>query len=366
MKAHLYFASLVAQLIISLALPAIGSCCTAVKLKAKDGGIVHGRTLEFGVKVDTSVVVIPRGYSFNGTTSRGPGLPYKSKYAVVGAMAGDHLSVLDGLNEKGLAVGVFYFPSFASYTPLTSENRSRALSPAEFSNWILTQFANIEEVKAGLEKIVIVPTIDKEWGSTPAPFHYIVYDRTGEALVIEPLQGKLVTHDNPLGTFTNSPTFDWHMTNLRNYINLTPYNVDPLKFMGLIFAPFGQGSGMVGLPGDFTPPSRFIRSALFSITAIPSENAEEGVYQLFHILNQFDIPIGIARQESGGVTYSDYTLVTCVREPRALRYYFKTYDDQSIKMVDLNAFDLNAKNVMKVSTKGKARAQDISGELKSL
>lgn len=338
--------------------------CTGIKLTAKDGGIVHGRTLEFGIKVDTDVAIIPRNFDFVGTTPEGPGLVYKAKYATIGAIAFNIPAIMDGMNEKGLAIGTFYFPGYAGYSQITSENQSKALSPIEFSNWIVTQFATVEEVLAGLPNVVIAPLVTKEWGSAPPPFHYIVYDKSGKSIVIEPMNGKLVTYENKIGVFTNSPTFDWHMTNLRNYINLTPVNVKPLKVDGLKLAPFGQGSGMVGLPGDFTPPSRFVRAAIFSITAIPSDNANEGVFQAFHILNQFDIPVGLAREKVDGVVYTDNTLITCVRNPQSLKYYFRTYDDEAIKVVDLKKFDLNAKSIKRAATGGRNPAIDISAELK--
>jgi choloylglycine hydrolase len=353
-----------AALIFSWMLSTTLDACTGIKLTTKDGSIVHGRTLEFGLEIDISAVVVPRGYEFVGTTPQGPGLAYKAKYAAVGAIAFDNLALMDGMNEKGLAVGIFYFPGFAKYTHATDENKSRALSPIEFSNWILTQFATIEEVKAALSNVIIAPTVSKEWGPTPPPFHYIVYDKSGKALVIEPIDGKLVTYDSPLGVITNSPTYDWQMTNLRNYVNLTPFNAKPVRFNGVELVPFGQGTGMLGLPGDFSPPSRFVRAAVFCSTAIPSETSNEGVFQAFHILNQFDIPVGVAREKEGNVIHSDYTQVTCVRDPKALKYYFKTYKDQSIKFVDLNKFDLNAKVTKRVETNGKDRAEDISGLLK--
>lgn len=340
------------------------NACTGIKLTAKDGAVVHGRTLEFGMKVNSSVAVIPRNIEFIGTTPNGQGLKYKSKYGAVGSIAFDNPAIMDGLNEKGLSVGTFYFPGFAGYADINKENQSKALSPIEFPHWILTQFATIDEVKNNLSNVVIAPTVNKEWGSNPPPFHYIVYEKSGKALVIEPREGKLLAYDNPLGTFTNSPGFDWHMENLRNYINLTTINVKPLKVEGLTFSSFGQGSGMVGLPGDFTPPSRFVRAAIFSITAIPSANSNEGIGQVFHILNQFDIPVGVAREVENGIIHSDYTQVTCAHDPQALKYYFKTYDDQTIKFVDLNAFDLNANSIKKMSPSGEQSFVDVSASLK--
>jgi choloylglycine hydrolase len=338
--------------------------CTGIKLIAKDGSLVHGRTLEFGVEVNISAAVIPRGYAFKGTTPNGQGLSYTSKYGAVGATAFGDPALMDGLNEKGLAVGTFYFPTFAGYSLITAENQAKALSPVEFPNWILTQFATVDEVKEALSQVVIAPTITKAWGSTPAPFHYIVFDKKGNCLVIEPLDGKLVTYDNKLGTFTNSPTFDWHMTNLRNFINLTPFNAKPVTLNGVTLQPFGSGSGMVGIPGDFTPPSRFVRAAIFSTTAIPSENANEAVFQLLHILNQFDIPVGDAREKIGDVTYSDKTQMTCARDPQSLKYYFRTYSDQTIKEIDLNQFDLNAKSIKSLEASGINKVLNISSQLK--
>ena len=340
--------------------------CTGIKLTAKDGSTVHGRTFEFGIKVDTSIAVVPRGYAFSGTTPSGKGLTYTAKYGAVGAICFDHIAMMDGMNETGLSVGTFYLPGYAKYTPTTSDNQPYSLSPVEFPNWILTQFASLDEVKKALGNVYIAPTVIKGWGDTPPPFHYIVYDKQGHSITIEPLDSKLVVTDNPLGVLTNSPTFDWHMTNLRNYINLRAENVNPLQIGGVEFAPFGQGSGMVGLPGDFTPPSRFVRAAIFSMAAIPPENGSEGVFQVFHILNQFDIPVGIARQQSHGVTYTDYTIVTAARNPSTLQYFFRTYEDQTIRVVNLKAFDLTAHEIRAVSTASKQPYIDISEELKPL
>lgn len=351
-------------MIALLILPFDVQACTGLRLKAKDGSFVNGRTLEFGVQLDTSILFIPRDYAFKGTTPQGPGHTYKSKYAAIGAIAFDNIALLDGMNEKGLSVGTFYFPGYARYSKITAENKSKALSPIDFPNWVLTQFATVEEVKAALPQVVISPTVYSGWGSEAPPFHYVVYDKSGKSIVIEPIEGELVVSDNPLGVFTNSPGFDWHMTNVRNYINLTPFNVKPLDVDNIVLAPFGQGSGMVGMPGDFTPPSRFVQAAIFSITSLPSKNSEEAVLQAFHILNQFDIPVGNIREMNNGVVHSDFTMITCVKDPQALKYYFKTYENQSIRMADLNKFAFDSKSVKRMPTSGNKPVQDISADLK--
>lgn len=341
----------------------LGDACTEINLVAKDGSHIHGRTAEFGIKLDLSTLVIPRGYQFSATVPQGKGLSYQAKYAAAGIMAFQIPAIIDGLNEKGLAVGAFYFPGYAEYSQISSENQGKALSPIDFPNWVLTQFATIDEVKAGLQNVVIAPSVVDGWGPKAPPFHYIVIDQSGKSIVIEPIKGKLVIQDNKLGIITNSPTFDWHMTNLTNYVNLTPFNVKPVKLNGVEFIPFGEGSGMVGLPGDFSPPSRFVRATIFSFTAIPSKDAQETVLQAFHILNQFDIPIGVVREVDNGVVYTDQTLATAVRDPQLLKYYFKTYEDQTIKFVDLKKFDLNAKDLKRRSIGSKQTFVDVSLDL---
>ncbi len=338
--------------------------CTEIKLTAKDGSIVHGRTAEFGVKIDFSLLAIPRNYSFTGSTPSGPGMSYTAKYGAIGVMAFDTPALMDGMNEKGLAAAIFYFPGYAEYAEITDENLSQSLSPIDFCNWLLTQFASVDEIPEALSQIAIAPTVINGWGPTPPPFHYIVIDKAGHSIVIEPIGGKLIVHDNPLGIITNAPTFDWHMTHLNSFINLTPYNVQPVTAGGVKFVPFGEGSGLVGLPGDFSPPSRFVRAALFSLTATPSSTSPETVLQAFHILNQFDIPLGAVRSVEHGVTYTDQTLATTVRDPQTLRYYFRTYEDQSIKMADLSKFDLNAPKLKKMAIAGKQPIQDVSASLR--
>lgn len=346
---------------------AIGTmeACTGIKLRTQDKQAVHGRTLEFGLEIDTSILFVPQGYSFTATTPLGKGMVYEAKYACIGTMCFNQPLLMDGLNEKGLSVGTFYFSDFAKYTPTTSENQLMSLSPLDFPNWILTQFKDLDEVKENLAHVFIAPTAEQSWGSTPPPFHYIVYDKMGDSLVIEPINGKLKVYDNPLGTFTNSPAFDWHMTNLRHFLNLRPTNVSPLKIGDFELSPMGQGSGLVGLPGDFTPVSRFVRAALFSVTAEPPKNVQEAIFQTFHILNQFDIPVGIAREAiKEGFYHSDYTQATVVHDPINLMYYFRTYNNQNIQAIDLKSFNKESNHLLTISTKGQQSYQDISKELK--
>jgi choloylglycine hydrolase len=323
-------------------------------LRNADGTVVHGRTVEFGIPLTMDIVVVPRGYDFVGQTPLGDGKKWTTKYGALGAIVFGNLGIMDGINEKGLAIGTFYFPTEAEYTPTTAENQSRSFSSIDFSNWVLTQFATVDEVRAAIEAgdAIVAPTLLQGWPQQVQPFHWIVYDKSGKSLVIEPVKGKLVLTDNPLGVFTNSPTFDWHMTNLRNYIALNPRDVPPITVDGTKFQAFGMGSGMLGLPGDFTPPSRFVRAAVFSATAKPATDSTAGIFSGFHLLNNFDIPVGVARASEDGHEVADQTEFTAMRDPQKLRFYYKTFDDQTIRVADLNEFDLDGKDVMKLSTSG--------------
>lgn len=333
--------------------------CTGLQIKSKNGAFINGRTVEFDIDLHVSGLIVPRNYTFHGTLPDGkPGLSYVSKYAFVGAGMFGEEAVADGINEKGLSVGDFYFPKFAEYTSPTLDNQNKALSPTEFSNWILSQFATVDEVKEAINSIVIVGTIPKGWSILP-PFHYVVYDKTGKSIVIEPIKGKLVVYDNPIGVLTNSPTFDWHMTNLSNYLNLSPINAPNITLNGVRITPLGQGSGLHGLPGDFTPPSRFVRATVFSHAAIPAKNAEDAVFQMFHLLNQFDIPIGSVIDINNQTKIPEYTLATTVKDPKNLNYYFRTYHDQSIKVISLKTIDVNAKEIKSYPLEGKQKVEKI-------
>lgn len=359
-------------MILSIAMmlltPAIVDACTGIRLKTKDGKTVSGRTLEFGLEVKTSLLVVPKNFQFIGKTDNGDGLAYTTKYAMVGIMTFTETKLAEGMNSAGLSSGAFFFPTMAEYTPLTKENQQIALSPIDFNNWILSQFATVEEVRASIEnnEVVVVPTILEDWGNVAPPFHYVVYDKTGNSIVIEPIGGELVIHDNPIGVMSNSPSFGWHMTNLRNYTNLTTENAPSMTIDGVTFEQFGQGSGMHGIPGDFSPPSRFIRATAFSATFMPSETTSDAIKDVFHVLNNFDIPKGFARETSNGKIYSDYTQITCARDPQTLKYYYKTYDNQSIKEFDLNEFDENSDKLLVLNTASEQTFENINDKVKPI
>jgi choloylglycine hydrolase len=282
-----------------LALTAVGPstapACTGITIKPKDGSIIFARTLEFAVDLKSNVLIVPRGKEFVGTAPGDkPGLRWKTKYGVVGANAFDLPVVVDGLNEKGLSVGLFYFPGFAKYQDVKAEDFAKSLAPWELGFFLLGTCSDVKEAIAAAKSVRVGKVVQKDMGFVP-PVHFIVTDASGKSVVLEHIDGELKVHANPLGVMANSPTFDWHMTNLSNYVTMTSKNIEKIDLAGKEIKGLGQGSGMLGLPGDFTPPSRFVRAVAFSKSALPVEKAKDGVLQAFHILNQFDIPKGAAR-----------------------------------------------------------------------
>ncbi len=342
--------SLVAIVALSVGMtPA--DACTGITLTAKDGSVIHARTLEFEVDMQSNVLVVPRGYKRQGTTPDGQnGKTWTSKYASIGANGSDVPWIFDGFNEKGLSMGLFYHPTTAEYMPYKKSDAKNTLSVWELGSYILENFKTTEEVKEDIGNIVVPATVFKKWGFSP-PVHFIVTDAKGKSIVIEYLKGKLSVFDNPLGVMTNSPSFDWHITNLRNYPNLGSVQPKTRSVGGVELKPFGLGAGMVGLPGDFTPPSRFVRAVAFSKSNITAANGRQSVIQAFHILNNFDIPKGSAREahkDKYGNIIADFTTWTSASDLKAKKFYFRTFNNSQIRMVDLNKMNLNAKKIVSI------------------
>jgi choloylglycine hydrolase len=333
--------------------------CTGIRIASEDGSIVYARTLEFGINLQSQVVFLPRQYEFVGTTASGkPGLTWKSKFAALGLNAFGYNLVIDGVNEHGLAAGIFYMPGFADYQPTNPGEESEAIAPWELVTWILTNFTNVDEVRAALPNIKVAAAPLEGLGGVP-PMHYIAHDETGNSLVIEYVDGKLFTYDNPIGVITNSPTFDWHLINIRNYINLTATNVPPLDLDGLKFGQLGQGSGLKGLPGDFTPPSRFVRAVAFSQNALPGKTALETVGEAFHVLDSFDIPKGVVRPADGNQADFEYTQWTSASDLKNRRYYFHTYDNRRVRAVDLTRFNLDSDRPVRIPLNDEAAIENL-------
>ncbi len=332
--------------------------CTGIRLQAKDGAIVYARTLEFNDNLASTPVVIPRHFHLHGTANSGKaGLNWETRYAATGMNALGQPVIIDGVNEKGLAGGIFYLPGYAKYQTAAEGEESISLGSWELVTWILTNFATVDEVRAALPGVRVT---DVPFEGQVFPVHYVVHDAAGKSLVIEYLDGNLSLTDNPIGVITNAPDFGWHLTNLNNYINLTADNAAPEKVEGVTLRQLGQGSGMHGLPGDYTPPSRFVRAAALSHTAFPGDNGEDTVHQAFHVLNGFDIPRGTIRGVENGQPSFDHTQWTSASDTKNLIFYFHTDDNRRVRHVDLKECNLDAKRILVIPRHAAEDSQDLT------
>jgi choloylglycine hydrolase len=206
--------------------------------------------------------------------------------------------------------------------------------------YLLTTCDTVDAVRRAIQKVRVVPVVEPALGIV-APVHFIATEPSGKAVVIEYLKGELKMFDAPLGVITNSPSYDWHETNLRNYINLSPVALPGRKHSELNFKPLGGGSGMIGLPGDFTPPSRFVRAVAFSQTARPTSTGEETMYELFRILDNFNVPLGAA--EGAGQEKSQNmrsaTQWTTGYDTKNRVMYYHTQHNRRVRKVNLAGLD---------------------------
>lgn len=329
LAAALAFASLTLQ-------PSIA--CTGIGLTSKDGAVAVGRTLEFGAPPESSLVVLPAGSEIQGQTPKGDGMKFTTKYGFCGANGfGMDDLILDGLNEKGLVVGLFYFPNYAEYAEPTEENLAKGMGPETVGAYLLGTCATVEEAKEAVKNIAVLPVELPALKEVPG-VHFKVEDAEGNCITIEPRGGELVVHDNPVRVLTNAPEFPWMLTNLNNYLNQTNAYPKDRTVNGLELSPFGMGGGMVGIPGDFTPPSRFARMTFFSLCIPEQPDVDSAVSAIFHLLNNFDIPVGVASPPSGGAeSDDDFTPWSAVADTKNLKYYWRTFGDQNIRHVDLKA-----------------------------
>ncbi|MFN1617506.1 linear amide C-N hydrolase [Vibrio rotiferianus] len=366
--------SLQKVLSLSMLIPALhfggALACTSIAVKATDGAVVYGRTMEWGAfDLNSRVAVVPRGYEFQASTPEGKnGMKWKAKYGTVALDALEKDYFTDGMNEKGLVVGVLYLPGFTEYHEYNKAKAAHTVSELELANYVLTSFATVDEVKAGLEDIRVVGTPEPSLGGIPAPIHLTIIEPSGKAMVVEFLDGEMKVFDNPLRVLTNSPSFDWHMTNLRNYMGLTPLAHDKKVLKNgeenVSLTPIGAGSGFLGMPGDFTPPSRFIRATAFSQTTRDLTNSEEALYEVLRIMDNFNLPLGAAEGPEAnpellkGMRSS--TIWTSAADSKNLKYYFHTQNNRQLRMIDLNKIDFSkASNKIRHIPMDKEKVQSI-------
>ena len=312
--------------------------CTGISLRAADGTPVVARTIEWaGSDLNSRYVVVPRGYKQQSYTPSGQkdGMLFTAKYGYVGLAVERDEFVVDGMNEAGLSAGLFYFPKYGEYQPFDSSQINGSISDMQLVPWALSRFGNIDEAIAGIKGIRIIATDPRS-----STVHWRITDSTGRQVVVEIVAQELHVYENTVGVLTNSPSFDWHQTNLNNYINLSGGTIAERQVGKLTLQSFGGGSGLHGIPGDMTPPSRFIRAAFFQATAPTLSTAQATVEQAFHILNNFDLPIGL--QFSDAETVPDIpsaTQWTVATDLRNKRVYYRTMYNSHIRCIDLKTID---------------------------
>jgi choloylglycine hydrolase len=348
----------------TFAMTPVADACTGITLKAKDGAVVFGRTMEWGTfDLLSQVVIFPRGQQFKGhTPDHKPGLTWKGQFGFVGLDApamGEGL-ILDGMNEKGLAVNGFYLPGFTEYQAYDPAKSSVSIGPGDVIPYLLSTTATVDEAKAALAKVRVTPVVAPSLGFAP-PGHFIVTEPSGKAIVIEYVKGELVISDAPLGVITNAPNYDWHITNLRNYLNLSKVALPSKRIEEMDFAPLGGGSGMIGLPGDNTPPSRFDRAVAFSQTARPTPTGQETVYELFRILDNFNLPLGSAEGE-GEAKNKDMrssNIWTTVYDTKNKALYYHTQHNRRVRTVAMSKIDFASLREQVLIPLDKVKSQDI-------
>lgn len=346
MRVHGLWSALLAAALL-LATAAQAAACTGITLTAADGSVVRGRTLEFGRPLNSDVILIPRSFAFVGTTPDGKedGLRWTAKYAAAGANGVGLPIIVDGLNEKGLSGGLFYFPGFAGYQDVAPGERSRALAPWQLLTWALTSFATVDEVRAALPSVKVGAATLPAWGIVP-PAHYFLADATGKAITVEYVAGALHVYDNPLGVITNAPTFDWHMTNLRNYITISPRSEAPVQLKSVTLDPLSTGGNLFGIPGDFSSPSRFVRATVFAHMTPQPATGDDAVTAGFHILDNFDIPKGSVPEPAGSDPPYEITEWTTMSDLKALTFFIWTYDNRAIRTLDLTQVALDGAEIV--------------------
>lgn len=323
----------------ALAAAQFSFACTGITLRTAKGNTVTARTIEWAASdMNSLYVVVPRGYTSQSMTPDGAtGMRFKTKYGYVGLAVEQSDFVTEGLNEKGLSAGLFYFPEYGEYEPYSKENASRSMADLQLVSYILGTCATVDEVKEAVSGIKIHP-IDPR----ASTIHWRFTEESGRQIVLEIIDRKCIFYENELGVLTNSPSLDWHLTNLNNYINLNSGKISERQLGRLDMKAIGGGTGLLGLPGDFTPPSRFIRAAFFQCSAPVKENADDTVIQAFHILNNFDIPVG--SQYAPGEQQPEIpsaTQYTAASDLSGRKIYWRTMHNSNIRCIDLSAIDFS-------------------------
>lgn len=310
--------------------------CTAATYQTKD--FYFGRTLDYEFSFHEEVTIMPRDFP----------LPFRyqdtlnNHFAIIGMayVVDNYPLYYDAVNEKGLAMAGLNFVGNAVY----GEPREDAINIAQFEliPWILGQCENLTQAKEYLRRLNLTNTAFNEQLPT-SQLHWIVSDKTG-SITVESTQSGLHIYDNPLGVLTNNPTFPEQMFNLNNYMHLSTRQPVNSFSTELPLKHYSRGMGALGLPGDLSSQSRFVRAAFVKMNAKSDSSEESSVSQFFHILGSVDQQRGCCEVEPGKYEITIYT--SCMNASKGI-YYYTSYDNQQITAVDMHREDLNSQHLVR-------------------
>ena len=308
--------------------------CTAATYRTKDH--YFGRTLDYEVSYGEEVVVTPRNFPFHFRHMGG----LSSHYAIIGmaTVAGEYPLYYDATNEKGLSMAGLNFPGNADYKPL-AEGKDN-VATFELIPWLLGQCATVEEAKAYLARMNLANTPFSPQFPV-SPLHWIIADRDC-AITVESVREGIRIYDNPVGVLTNNPPFDYQMTNLTNYMSLSTEPPGNHFSDQLDLTPYSRGMGMLGMPGDLSSASRFVRVAFTKLHSVSGTSESESISQFFHILGSVAQQRGCVHMGEGKYEITIYT--SCCNTDRGI-YYYTTYENSQITGVDLHRENLDGQQL---------------------
>lgn len=319
--------------------------CTAVSCIL--GKHYFGRNLDLECSFGEGIVITPRGYTFHYRKVQSP----LNSYAIIGmGIVKDNFPLyFDAVNEYGICMAGLNFPGNAFYHPKQDDKDN--IAPFEVIPWILSQCKSLEEVRKLTENLNLVDLNFSE--ELPnSPLHFMVSDKTG-SLVIESVKEGLYIYENEVGVLANNPPFPFHLYNLNNYMHLSNKMPENSFSPSLDLKSDSRGTGTIGLPGDLSSASRFIRAAFFKCNSVLEKNDEKSaVSQFFHILNTVYQPRGCNQLENGSYEYTRYS--SCCSAEEGI-YYYTTYDNSTITKIDLFEENLNSSELIYYSQKDSLR-----------
>lgn len=303
--------------------------CTAITLQSQSNEVFFGRTMDFSHEIIPKLYIVPSSYVWHNNLNNNL-IKDSLQFIGLGQKLDGILGFYDGVNEKGFAAASLYFAGYAQYST-TTLNDTEQIASIDFLHYILGRCTSVKELTSLLKDITIVGIPDPVT-NTIAPLHWVATDRSGACVVIEPTDKGLELINNPIGVMSNSPDFNWHMINLRNYIETSPTQTEEVFWDSIRLTPFGQAAGTTSLPGGFTSPERFVRTAYLKTHLPKPKDSREAITACFHIMESVSIPKGavITNQNT-----CDYTKYTSFINTNTCEYFYKTYDDITIKTANL-------------------------------